>query len=130
MTDDPATWLVAGAEVLAALLIGGFWLTWFRQPHTEPWLPTGYVEHERVFVFPDSVLAIVLLTSAVLLVLEEPLGGSLALVAGGMLTFLAVIDLAYFAQHGMFARERDGLANLGVVVGAFALAAILILGYA
>ena len=129
MTDDPATWLVAGAEVLAALLIGGFWLTWFRQPHTEPWLPTGYVEHERVFVFPDSVLALVLLTSAVLLILEEPLGGSLALVAGGMLTFLGVIDLAYFTQHGMFAREREGALNLALVVGILTLAAILIVRY-
>lgn len=129
MTDDPATWLVAGAEVLAALLIAGFWLTWFRQPHTEPWLPTGYVEHERVFVFPDSVLALVLLTSAVLLILEERLGGSLALVAGGMLTFLGVIDLAYFAQHGMFAREREGALNLALVVGILTLAAILVVRY-
>lgn len=130
MTDDPATWLVAGAEVLAALLIAGFWLTWFRQPHTEPWLPTGYVEHERVFVFPDSVLALVLLTSAVLLILEERLGGSLALVAGGMLTFLGVIDLAYFAQHGMFRREREGALNLALVVGILTLAAILVVRYA
>ena len=129
MTDDPATWLVAGAEVLAALLIAGFWLTWFRQPHTEPWLPTGYVEHERVFVFPDSVLALVLLTSAVLLILEDRLGGSLALVAGGMLTFLGVIDLAYFAQHGMFAREREGALNLALVVGILTLAAILVVRY-
>ena len=130
MTDDLATWLVAGAQVLAAALIAGFWLTWFRQPHTEPWLPPGYVEHERVFVFPDSVLALVLVTSAVLLVLEEPLGRSLALVATGMLTFLGVIDLAYFARHGMFRREREGPLNLALVVGVLALAAILIWRYA
>jgi hypothetical protein len=130
VTADVATWLVAGAQVLAALLIAGFWLTWFRQPHTEPWLPAGYVEHERVFVFPDSVLALVLLVSAVLLVLEEQLGRSLALVAGGMLTFLGVIDLAYFAQHGMFRREREGVLNLALVVGVLLLAGILIVRYA
>lgn len=130
MTDDIGTWIVAVCQLLGVAAIATFWLTWPRQPHTEPWLPPGYVEHERVFVFPDSVLALVLLASAVLLVLEKPLGRSLALVAGGMLTFLGVVDLAYFAQHGMFARERDGLANLGVVGGAFALAAILILRYA
>jgi hypothetical protein len=130
VTADVATWLVAGAQVLAALLIAGFWLTWFRQPHAEAWLPTGYVEHERVFVFPDSVLTLVLVASAVLLVLEEPLGRSLALVAGGMLTFLGVIDLAYFAQHGMFRREREGGLNLALVVGVLLLAAILILRYA
>ncbi len=130
MTDDVATWLVAGAEVLAAVLIAGFWLMWFRQPHAEPWLPLGYAEHERVFVFPDSVLALVLVASAVLLVLEEPLGRSLALVAAGMLTFLGVIDVAYFARHRMFRRERDGVMNLGLVIGVLALAAILFARYA
>jgi hypothetical protein len=130
VTGDVATWLVAAAEILAGVLIAGFWLTWFRQPHTEPWLPTGYVEHERVFVFPDTVLAIALVTSAVLLVLEEPLGRSLALLAAGMLTFLGVIDTAYFVQHGMFRRERDGAMNLGLIVGLFTLAAILVVRYA
>ena len=130
MTDDPATWLVAGAEVLAAVLITGFWITWFRTPHAEPWLPAGYVEHERVFVFPDSVLALTLAVSAVLLVLKEPLGGSVALVAAGMLTFLGIIDLAYFVQHGMFRREREGVLNFAVVIGALALAVILFARYA
>jgi len=130
VTDDPATWLVAGAEVLAALLIAGFWLTWFRQPHAEPWLPAGYVEHERVFVFPDSILATVLVASAILLVSEEPLGRSLALVAAGMLTFLGVIDLAYFAQHGMFRRDREGALNVALVIGVLALAVILVVRYA
>jgi hypothetical protein len=130
VTDDVSTWLVAGAEVLAATLIAGFWLTWFRQPHTEPWLPPGYVEHERVFVFPDSVLAFVLVASAVLLVLEEPLGRSLGLVAAGMLAFLGAIDVAYFARHRMFRRDRDGVMNLGLVIGVLTLAAILFIRYA
>ena len=130
MSEDLATWLVAGAEVLAAILVAGFWLTWFRTPHEETWLPTGYAEHERVFVFPDSVLALTLVTSAVLLVLEEPLGRSLALVAAGMLTFLGVIDAAYFAQHGMFRREREGALNAALVIGVFVLAVILFARYA
>ena len=130
MTDDLVTWLVAGAEVLAAILIAGFWITWFRTSHEEPWLPSGYMEHERVFVFPDSVLALALVVSAVLLVLEEPLGRSVALVAAGMLTFLGVIDLAYFAQHGMFLREREGALNLALVIGVFVLAVILFARYA
>lgn len=130
MTDDLGTWLVAGAELLAAILIAGFWLTWFRTPHEEPWLPSGYVEHERVFVFPDSVLAVTLVTSAALLLQEEPLGRSLALVAAGMLTFLGVIDVAYFVQHGMFRREREGALNLALVIGVFALALILFVRYA
>lgn len=130
MTDDVATWVVAALEVVAAVAIAGFWLTWPREAHDEPWLPTGYVEHEQVFAFPDSVLALTLVVSAVLLVLKEPLGASLALVAAGMLTFLGVIDLAYFAKHGMFALERGGLMNAGIVVGALLLAVILVVSYA
>jgi hypothetical protein len=66
----------------------------------------------------------------VLLVLKEPLGGSVALVAAGMLTFLGIIDLAYFVQHGMFQREREGVLNFAVVIGALALAVILFARYA
>ncbi len=130
MTHDAGIWVIAALQVIAAVVIAAFWLTWFRQPHDEPWLPVGYVEHERVFVFPDTILAITLVSSAVLSIAEEPLGRSLALVAAGMLAFLGVIDLAYFVRHGMFARERDGLGNLGIVVGVLLLAAILIWRYA
>jgi len=122
--------VVAGLELVAAIGIAGFWLTWPREPHDEPWLPTGYVEHEEVFVYSDAVLALVLIASAVLLVLEEPLGASLALVAAGGLTFLGVIDLAYFAKHGMFALERGGLMNAGIVFGVLLLAVILVVRFA
>lgn len=130
MSGDASTWVVAALELVAAAAIAGFWLTWRRERHDEPWLPGGYVEHEEVFVYPDAVLALVLLASAVLLVLERPLGRSLALVAAGMLVFLGIIDLAYFARHGLFARERGGLMNAGIVLGVLVLAAILIVRFA
>jgi heme/copper-type cytochrome/quinol oxidase subunit 4 len=116
--------------LLAAIAIAGFWFAWHHERHDEPWLPKGYVEHEEVFVFPDAVLAVVLVASALLLVLGESLGRSLALVAAGMLTFLGVVDLAYFTRHGMFARERGGLLNAGIVAGILLLAVILLLRYA
>jgi hypothetical protein len=130
VSGDAWTWVVAGLELLAALAIAGFWATWWREPHEEPWLPAGYREHEEVFVVPDTVLALVLVTSAVLLVLGEPLGRSLALVAAGMLAFLGLIDLAYFARHGLFARERGGLLNGAIVLGVLVLTAILIVRFA
>lgn len=130
MSGDASTWVVAGLELLAALAIAGFWATWWREPHEEPWLPAGYREHEEVFVVPDAVLALVLVASAVLLVLGESLGRSLALVAAGMLAFLGLIDLAYFARHGLFARERGGLLNGAIVLGVLVLAAILIVRFA
>jgi hypothetical protein len=130
VSGDAWTWVVAGLELVAALAIAGFWATWWREPHEEPWLPAGYREHEEVFVVPDAVLALVLVASAVLLVLGEPLGRSLALVAAGMLAFLGLIDLAYFARHGLFARERGGLLNGAIVLGVLVLAAILIVRFA
>lgn len=130
MTDDLATWAVAGWCLATAIGIAAYWTTWFRVPHTEPWLPVGYVEHERVFVFPDSVLATLLTATAVTLVRGSPVGPSLALVGAGLLTFLGVIDAAYFAQHGLFARDRDGLLNGFLVVAVLALAAVLVLRYA
>jgi hypothetical protein len=130
MTDDALVWVAAGVQVLTATGIVAFWLTWFREAHTEEWLPTGYVEHERVFVYPDSLLAALLVLSAGLAVLEVDLGRSLGLVSAGMLLFLGVIDLAYFAQHRMFARARGGLVNAGVVVGVLVASVLLVVAYA
>ena len=129
VTDDVATWVVAGLRVVAAVAFTGFWLTWRREPHDEPWLPDGYVG-EEVFVFPDVIVRVALVVSAVLLVLEEPFGASLALIAAGMLTFLGIVDLAYFAKHRMFALDRGGLMNAGIVVGVLFLAVILVVRYA
>jgi hypothetical protein len=88
VTDDAITWIIAGLEVLAALGIAAFWITWFREPHDGPWLPDGYVDHESPFVFSDTMLSIVLVAGAVLQVGEEPAGRSLGLIAAGMLAFL------------------------------------------
>ena len=108
--------IVAAIQILAALGIAGFWVTWFRTEHNEPWLPTGYLEHERCFVYPDSVLAVLMVVSAILLILGSALGERLTLVCGGMMLFLTVIDTAYFVQNGMFSREKGGAGNVGLIV--------------
>lgn len=130
MTDDPLVWVAAVLQVLTAAGIAVFWLTWSHEPHEEAWLPRGYAEHERVFVYPDSLCATLLVVSAVLGVLELPLAGSLGLVAAGMLLFLGIIDAAYFAQHRMFARQRGGVVNAGVVVAGLVVAVYLFIVYA
>ncbi len=142
MTDNPATWVIAGLEVVAALGIAAYWLTWFRKPHDEPWLPDGYVDHEAPFVYADSVLAVVLVMAAVLQVAEappgeiemlvsrsRPTGESLGLVAGGMLAFLGILDLAYFTRTGLFKRDHEGIVNAGVVAGVLVLSAVLIVRF-
>ena len=112
MLDFVAPKIIAAIQVLAALGRAGFWITWLRTEHNEPWVPTGYVEHERCFVYPDSVLAVLMVVSAVLLILGNALGERLTLVSGGMMLFLVVIDTAYFIQNGMFAKEKGGAGNL------------------
>jgi hypothetical protein len=124
--DDPVTWVVAVLQAGTAIGIAVFWTTWLGAEHEEPWLPAGYVEHERAFVLPDSVLALLLVSSAVLQLLDRPGGGGLALVAAGMLLFLGLIDAAYFARTGMFARERGGLGNAAIVIWMLLLAVVLL----
>ena len=130
MTGEAVTWVVAGLELAAALGIAAFWMTWFQEKHDEEWLPEGYVQHERVFVFPDSVLAVLLVASAILLVTDQPLGRSLSLVCAGMLAFLGILDAAYFWQTGLFARKRGGGLNAAVVVAMLTLALVLVVCFA
>jgi hypothetical protein len=108
--------IVAAVQILVAIGIARFWTTWLRAEHEEPWLPTGYVEHERCFVYPDSVLAALMVVAAILLFLGNSLGERLTLVCGGMMLFLAVIDTAYFLQNGMFARQKGGAENLRLIL--------------
>ena len=108
--------IVAAAQIVMAAGIIRFWIIWFRTEHNESWLPSGYMEHERTFVYPDTVLSILMIIAAILLLIGKPSGESLTLVCGGMMLFLTVIDIAYFAQHGLFAKERGGAENLGVII--------------
>lgn len=130
VSSEPAVWIVAGLQVLTAAGIGVFWVTWFRTDHDEDWLPAGYSDHETPFVFSDSVLAVLLVTGAVLQVLEKPLGGSIGLFSAGMLAFLGILDAAYFARTGLFAREREGLSNMAMVAAVLGLSTILLVRFA
>jgi hypothetical protein len=125
MTGDLVTWVLAVLQVGTAVGITVFWVTWLRGEHDEPWLPEGYVEHERAFVLPDGVMALLLTVSAALTVAEHPAGSGVTLIAAGMLTFLGLIDAVYFARTGMFARERGGVGNAALVVWVLLLAVVL-----
>lgn len=130
MSDDQLTWIIAALELITALGFVVFWVTWWREPHDEPWLPAGYVVHEAPFVFSDALVVITLIAAAFLQVAEQPAGRRLGLVAAGMLLFLGVLDLAYFARTGLFKRDRGGLVNAGVVVAVLFLGFVLIVRFA
>jgi len=142
MSDNPVTWVIAALEVITALGIALYWIMWFRTPHDEPGLPDGYADHEAPFVFTDTILAVVLVVAAVLQVTDvppasaarlvsgnRPVGESLGLIAAGMLLFLGILDLAYFARTGLFKREHEGIINTGVVIGTLTLAVVLIVRF-
>lgn len=112
--------VIAVIEILMAVGITLFWFTWLRQEHDEPWLPAGFIEHERVFVYPDLTMSLLLVISAILLLNGFSAGKRLSLVCAGMMLFLAVIDTAYFIQHGMFAKEKDGWFHFSIVALFFA----------
>ncbi len=121
--------IVAVAQIAMAAGIIHFWFNWLRTKHDEPWLPKGYVEHERCFVYPDTVMSVLMVVSAALLLAENPLGQSLTLVCGGMMLFLTVIDTAYFMQNGLFARDKGGLENLGLVLPMIIMSVLMILRF-
>lgn len=125
MSADPLTWIFAVLQVGTSIGIVVFWVTWLRTDHDPASYPEGFLAHERAFVLPDSVLAALLTTAAVLELAGDRLGPGLALIAAGMLLFLGLIDAAYFARHGQFARERGGLGNTAIVVWMLLLAALL-----
>jgi hypothetical protein len=125
VTADAATWTFALLQVGTAIGIVVFWATWLRTDHDPASYPAGFLAHERAFVLPDSVLALLLSAAAVLELAGHRLGPGLALIAAGMLGFLGLIDAAYFARHGMFARERGGVGNTAIVVWMLLLAALL-----
>ncbi|MFC1849861.1 hypothetical protein ACFL27_06595 [candidate division CSSED10-310 bacterium] len=118
--------ILAVLQIIMALGIFRFWFIWFRTEHKESWLPAGYMEHEEVFVYPDSVMSILMIIAAVLLFMDLPLGQSLTLVCGGMMLFLTVIDIAYFAHHGLFAPEKGGRENWGLVFPMILMSALMI----
>lgn len=116
MSGHLANLVLIGLQLATALGIVVFWIWWLRAEHDESGWPPGYRRHEQAFVLPDGMLAILLVASSLGSLGNMALGSPLALVAAGMMLFLALFDLAYFAQQGMFAVSRGGVGN-AILVG-------------
>lgn len=116
MNSQGSDLVLIGLQLATALGIVVFWIWWLRAEHDESTWPPGYRRHEQAFVLPDGMLAIMLVASSLASLGNIELASPLALVAAGMMLFLALIDLAYFAQQGMFAVARGGVGN-AILVG-------------
>lgn len=121
--------VIALLQLATAVGIAHFWIKWFRTEHNEPWLPQGYILHERCFVYPDAVMSVLLVCAAVLLMIKHPLGERLTLVCGGMMLFLAILDTVYFIQNNMLVKDRGGAENLGVIVPLMIMGPLMILRF-
>ena len=108
--------VIAGIEILMGVGLLYFWYSLFATEPDQTGKPEGWYLHERCFVYPDSTIALLLFLSAGLLLAGNPLGERTSLVAGGMLLFLGIIDLAYETQNGMLrAGAEDRLQHALVV---------------
>lgn len=119
--------VLIGLQLATALGIVVFWSWWLRAKHDESFWPQGYRQHEQAFVVPDLLLALLLVVSSLMSMADIAQGSTLALVAAGMMLFLAVIDATYFVQQGMFAHERGGVGNALLVGGLLILSVTMIL---
>jgi hypothetical protein len=121
-----------GLMATIEILMGGgllyFWYTFFTTEQDLSDKPEGWYLHERSFVFPDVTIALLLFVSAGLLLAGNVLGERTSLVAGGMLLFLGIIDVAYHVQNGMLsggAKNRSRVVLIDSVALGMALLLVL-----
>jgi len=100
---------MAGFQALFGVAIAAFWISFFASKEDFSEMPEGYLLHEKSFVWPDSLIVILLFISAGLLWTGNPLGERLSLVVGGMILFLGIIDIAYEVANGMYKPPRGSI---------------------
>ena len=100
--------LVIGVESLIVVVVVLFWATWFLAPESiqarSPDAPDYqiYVSFEQAFILADSWIAIAALVGVLGLWRMRDWGFLFSLLCGGGGIFLALMDLLYDLQHGMF----------------------------
>ena len=100
---------IAILELLTGVGLILFWIGFFTIGLAPKNPPKGYMEYEHSFPLPDGLLAILMLVSGTLLLLNNPLGVSLSLVAAGALVFLGVLDFSFNIQNGLYKTSRMDL---------------------
>jgi len=119
---------IIGLEIVYGLIITTFWLSFFSSLKGKDFshMPEGYLLHEKSFVWPDAIIVILLICAATLLWLGNPLGEQLTLVAGGMMLFLGVIDVAYEYANEMYKAPRASLGDF-IMTNTLIVAAIILI---
>jgi len=89
-------------EIVTAVGLILFWIGFFTVGMAPENPPECYFAYEHAFPLPDILLATVLLASAVLLLKDNQMGRTLALVAAGALVFLGLVDFSFNLQNGVY----------------------------
>lgn len=101
--DGKAVKPIAVLELLTGFGIMLFWIGFFTVGLAPAEPPACYFAFEHSFPLPDTILALGLVTSAVLLLKGKTPGRSVSLVCAGGLMFLGLVDFSFNILNGMYA---------------------------
>jgi len=100
---------IAILELLTGVGLILFWIGFFTIGLAPKNPPKGYMEYEHSFPLPDGLLAVLLLVAGTLLLLNNPLGSHLSMIAAGALLFLGVLDFSFNIQNGVYKISKSDL---------------------
>ena len=101
--------VIAILELLTGVGLILYWIGFFTIGLAPKNPPQGYLEYEHSFPLPDGLLAILLLVAGILLLLSNPLGSNLSLIAAGALVFLGLLDFSFNIQNGIYKISKSDL---------------------
>jgi hypothetical protein len=100
---------IAILELLTGVGLILFWIGFFTIGLAPKNPPPGYLAYEHSFPLPDGLLSILLLAAGILLLLNNPWGSHLSLIAAGALVFLGVLDFSFNIQNGIYKLTKSDL---------------------
>ena len=100
---------IAVLELLTGVGLILFWIGFFTIGLAPKNPPKGYMEYEHSFPLPDGLLAVLLLAAGILILLNNPWGSHLSLIAAGALVFLGVLDFSFNIQNGVYKISKSDL---------------------
>lgn len=89
--------------IITAIGIVGFWVGFFTIGLAPESPPPGYFVFEHSFPVADTVLAMALVYSGILLLRDRPAGRDLGLASSGALIFLGLVDTSFNLMNEMYA---------------------------
>ena len=88
--------------IITAIGIVGFWVGFFTIGLAPESPPPGYFVFEHSFPVADTVLAMALICSGMLLLRDRPAGRDLGLASSGALIFLGLVDTTFNLMNEMY----------------------------